>query len=192
MNPLLRHAIPNGLSALRLVLGCAFPFIPADWRVAVVVVAALSDMFDGLAARWLRAESDTGRLLDPVADKVFVMALAGTLIAEGALDPWWALGLALRDVVVLVGLFYTIAGRQWARGRKMRPSWLGKCTTAAQFVVLFWLVGWPPVPVWFLAPTVLLSAAAAMDYAGRFAVLQRSEGSSRGNELPGEAAKPAS
>ena len=165
MNQLLRNAIPNALSGSRLGLGLAFPFVPAEWRVWVVVVAALSDMFDGLVARWLRAESDTGRLLDPVADKVFVLVLMGTLLAEGTLDPLWALGLGLRDVVVLAGLVYTIARRQWAKGRTMRPSWLGKCTTAAQFAVLFVLAGWGVAPPWLMVPTVLLSAAAAIDYA---------------------------
>jgi cardiolipin synthase (CMP-forming) len=165
VNQLLRHAIPNALSASRLVLGLAFPFTPAEWRLWVVAVAALSDMLDGLVARWLGAESDTGRLLDPVADKVFVLMLMGTLIAEGTLHPLWALALALRDVVVLIGLVYTVARRQWAKGRKMRPSRLGKCTTAAQFAVLLVLAGWNEAPLWLLVPTVLLSAAAAIHYA---------------------------
>ena len=159
------YFIPNALSGSRLVLGLAFPFVPPDWRVWVVVVAALSDMLDGLAARWLHAESDAGRLLDPVADKVFILVLLVTLLGEGTLDPLWALGLALRDVVVLAGLVYTIAQRQWAKGRRMRPSLLGKCTTAAQFGVLFVLAGWNEAPPWLLIPTVLLSAAAAIDYA---------------------------
>ena len=130
------------LSPVRIVLGLAFPFVPVEWRVWVVVVAAITDMFDGLVARWLHAESDTGRLLDPVADKVFLLMLLGTLLAEGALHPLWFLGLALRDIVVLIGLIDTIARRQWAKGRMMRPSLLGKCTTAMQLAVLFVLVGW--------------------------------------------------
>ena len=165
MNQLLRHAIPNALSASRIVLGLAFPFVPAEWRLWVVVVAAITDMFDGLAARWLNAESDTGRLLDPVADKVFVLVLLGTLLAEGAIHPLWFLGLILRDIVVLVGLIYTIARRQWAKGRKMRPSILGKCTTAVQLALLLVIVGWHVAPLWLLAPAVVLSAAAAIDYA---------------------------
>ena len=169
MNSTFRHAIPNALSGGRLALGLAFPFVPADWRVWLVAVAALSDAIDGLAARWLRAESDFGRLLDPVADKVFVLVLVGTLIVEGTLHPLWALGLAARDVAVLVGLVYTVARRQWAKGRKMRPSWLGKCTTAAQCAVLFVLVGWDAAPLWLLIPTVVLSVAAAVDYARLFA-----------------------
>src|SRR5688572_19567898 len=87
VNRSLLTTVPNGLSAARVVLALAFPLVSAEWRVWVVVAAALSDMFDGLVARWLRVESDTGRLLDPVADKFFVLILAGTLLYEGALSP---------------------------------------------------------------------------------------------------------
>jgi cardiolipin synthase len=139
--------IPNGLSAARVGLGLAFPFVPAEWRVWLLIAAAVSDALDGLTARWLHAESDIGRLLDPVADKFFVLVLAGTLIAEGAIHPLWAVGLAIRDITVLLGLVYVIARRQWARGRRLRPSLLGKCTTAAQFAVLVVLVIWGSSPV---------------------------------------------
>ena len=115
--------VPNALSASRIFLGLAFPFVPSEWRLWVVLVAALTDALDGLAARHLRAESDIGRLLDPVADKFFILILVGTLLTEGKLHPLWALGLATRDVVVLIGLAETIVRRRWAVGRKMRPSW---------------------------------------------------------------------
>lgn len=168
VNRNLLRFVPNSLSVARLLLGLAFPWVPADWRLAVVVVAAVSDLLDGLVARWLDAESSAGRLLDPVADKVFVLALVGTLLAEGTLHPLWALGLATRDVVVLIGLGYVIARRQWAVGRRMRPSWLGKGTTAAQFAVLLVLVIWNAAPVWLLAAVTALSLAAAIDYARTF------------------------
>lgn len=160
--------IPNVLSASRVLLGLAFPFVPADWRLWVIVVAAVTDALDGLAARWLHAESNAGRLLDPVADKVFVLAVAGTLLADGAIHPLWALGVAARDVVVLFGLAYVIARRLWAVGRRLRPSLLGKCTTAAQFALLLVLAGWNAAPVWLLAGTVALSVAAATEYAWAF------------------------
>ncbi|HJZ54402.1 MAG TPA: CDP-alcohol phosphatidyltransferase family protein [Gemmataceae bacterium] len=157
--------IPNVLSASRIVLGLAFPFLPTDWRLWVIVLAAVTDAFDGFAARRLHAESDAGRLLDPVADKVFVLTVAVTLLAEGAIHPLWALGVAARDVVVLIGLVYLIVTRQWAVGRRLRPSWVGKATTAAQFAVLLILAWWNSAPVWLLAPVVALSVAAAADYA---------------------------
>lgn len=162
------HYLPNALCVARLVLGLTFPVVPTDWRLGVVIAAALSDLFDGYLARWLGAESDAGRLLDPVADKVFVFVLAGTLIAEGAIPPLWAVGLAARDITVLVGLVYLIVTRQWAWGRRLRPSPVGKVTTTAQFALLLALVIWAAVPVWAFAAVTLLSAVAAFDYAQRF------------------------
>jgi len=164
----LLNLIPNGLSAARVALGLAFPFVPHEWRVWVLGAAALSDALDGPTARWLHAESDTGRLLDPLADKFFILVLVGTLLAEGALHPLWAVGLAVRDLTVLVGLVYVIARRQWARGRRLRPSWLGKGTTAAQFAAVAIIVIWGAAPVWALAAVTLLSALAAFDYARAF------------------------
>jgi cardiolipin synthase (CMP-forming) len=173
--------IPNALSASRILLGAAFPFVPVDWRLCLVLIAALSDALDGITARLLGVESDTGRLLDPVADKFFVLVLVGTLLLEGSLNPLWAVGLATRDIVVLAGLVYTIVRRRWSVGRRMRPSWLGKCTTAAQFAVLLALVAWGSIPVWVLAATSSLSAVAALDYIRIFRRLHA-----------GQAAPPAS
>lgn len=158
------HLIPNAFSVSRLLLGLAFPFIPIEWRLKVIVVAAVTDALDGLTARWLRAESNAGRLIDPVADKVFVLVVAATLLVEGAIHPLWALGVATRDVVVLIGLTYVIARRQWAVGRRMRPSWLGKTTTAGQFALLLVLVVRGEAPVWLLVLVMMLSVAAAADY----------------------------
>jgi cardiolipin synthase (CMP-forming) len=166
-------SVPNALSAARIALGAAFPFAPAEWRVWLVVAAALSDAFDGLLARVLRAESDAGRLLDPVADKVFALALFGTLLLEGTLHPLWALGLLLRDVFVLIGMAWVLLHRDWARGRRMYPSLVGKLTTGAHFAVFLALVVWGEVPLWALLCATAVSAAAALDYARQFFGPQR-------------------
>ena len=168
MIPSRLHLLPNALTASRLVLAVAFPWLPAGWRFAAIGIAAVTDFLDGFLARRLRAESEFGRLLDPVADKEFVLVLVGTLIAERALDPWWGLAVAVRDVVVLAGVVWVAARRRWAAARGMRAKWLGKVTTAAQFAVLLVLVGAGSAPVWLLAVTAALSAAAAVDYARGF------------------------
>jgi phosphatidylglycerophosphate synthase len=160
-----RRLVPNGLSLARLALGLAFPWLPAGWRVAMIAIAALTDFFDGLTARWLRCESWTGQVLDPVADKVFVLSLAGTLIVEGTLAPGWALAIAARDLMVVLGAAIFFARRRWADFRAMRPTWLGKCTTAAQFAVLLVLAaGWEGWR-WLLWLTAGLSVATAAQYA---------------------------
>lgn len=160
-----RRLIPNGLSLARLVLGLVFPWLPADGRTGVIAVAALTDLLDGAVARWLRCESDTGRILDPVADKVFVLSLAGTLLAEGALTPGWALAVAARDVVVLGGVAVTFLRGRWADYQGMKPTWLGKCTTAAQFALLLALATQTQGGTWLWFLTAGLSVLAAADYA---------------------------
>jgi phosphatidylglycerophosphate synthase len=164
----LLELVPNSLSASRIVLGLAFPLVPLQWRLWVAVLAAFTDGLDGLAARRLRLASDTGRLLDPIADKVCVLMLAGTLIAEGALHPLWAAGIAVRDLTVLAGgLLLALSGR-WAAYHGMRPTWLGKATTAAQFAVLLAAVVWGGAALWLLAATTALSTATAAQYTAVF------------------------
>jgi phosphatidylglycerophosphate synthase len=160
----LRAAIPNALSVARIVLGIAFPWVPADRRAAVVVVAALSDLLDGALSRRLHAASPTGRILDPVADKVFVLAVVGTLLVEGLLAVWEVVLVGLRDLAVLAGAGWVLLRRDWSALGRMAPTWLGKATTAAQFVfLLMLLVRRQPTFVVFL-PTAVLSGLAAADY----------------------------
>jgi len=148
-----------------MLLGVAFPLVPPEWRLWLIIAAAITDFLDGFLARLLHAESELGRMLDPIADKVFVLILVGTLIAEGTLHPLWALGIAARDLAVILGVIVVVLQRRWQTTREMRPSWLGKCTTAGQFAVLLVLVVWGTAPVWLLALTTLLSVAAAVGYA---------------------------
>ncbi|MBA4190076.1 MAG: hypothetical protein C0467_18990 [Planctomycetaceae bacterium] len=173
MTQTLRHAIPNSCSLARLLLGGVFPFIPVEWRLWVIIIAAITDFLDGFLARLLHAESDFGRMLDPMADKAFVLMLVGTLLAEGAIHPLWALGIATRDLAVLLGVIVVVFQRRWQTACQMRPSWLGKCTTAAQFAVLLVLVVWGETPMWLLVLTTTLSTAAAVGYVRGYSLPER-------------------
>src|ERR1700721_210061 len=83
-------ALPNALTVLRLLLGPVFLVafvIPGDAAriiaVLVFALAGISDWLDGFAARKLKAGSDFGRMLDPIADKVLVAVALMMLVAEG-------------------------------------------------------------------------------------------------------------
>jgi CDP-diacylglycerol--glycerol-3-phosphate 3-phosphatidyltransferase/cardiolipin synthase len=134
-----------------------------------ILAAAATDFLDGFLARLLQAETELGRMLDPIADKAFVLMLTATFFSENAIHPLWALGIATRDVVVTAGIFWVLVRGRSRDTRKMRPSWLGKCTTAGQFVVLLLLAltGEAPFAVW--VAVMLLSVAAAVGYARAFA-----------------------
>src|SRR5260370_21404229 len=84
-------ALTNALTIRRIVLVPVFAVafvIPGDVArlvaFAVFALAGISDWLDGFAARKLKAGSDFGRMLDPIADKVLVAVALMMLVAEGS------------------------------------------------------------------------------------------------------------
>jgi cardiolipin synthase (CMP-forming) len=97
--------VPNLLSGLRLASVPAFLWLFAAGREEAAVVifglAAITDFFDGYIARRTGTITELGKLLDPLADRVAILALAVALLAHGTL-PWWlAVAVVARDVLVL-------------------------------------------------------------------------------------------
>ncbi|HEX3592031.1 MAG TPA: CDP-alcohol phosphatidyltransferase family protein [Pseudonocardiaceae bacterium] len=97
--------LPNALSVLRLAGVPLFLWLllgpHADLIALIVLVASgASDWLDGKLARWLNQASRLGALLDPAADRLYIVA---TLVAFVLRDiiPWWiAVVLIGKDVVV--------------------------------------------------------------------------------------------
>src|SRR5271157_4375250 len=92
----------NQITLLRLVFVPVFAILIMEQHyraaLAIVVVAALSDLADGVVARLLKQESALGVALDPIADKIFMTTGYLVLSFRGAL-PWWLTILVLsRDV----------------------------------------------------------------------------------------------
>ncbi|MFI5560921.1 CDP-alcohol phosphatidyltransferase family protein [Amycolatopsis japonica] len=104
---LLRQAlnVPNMLSILRLAGVPVFLWLllgPKEdgWALALLVFSALTDWLDGKLARWLNQMSRLGQLLDPAADRLYILA---TLIAFLIRDiiPWWlVVPLVVREAVL--------------------------------------------------------------------------------------------
>jgi cardiolipin synthase len=131
--------LPNFFSVLRLL---AAPFVcvllwQREFRTALVVllVAALTDGLDGYFARALQAQSRLGEVLDPIADKVLMGGVFLTLVFSGVIEPWLAVVVVGRDVLILL-----VAAGALALGgsaRRFPPSIWGKLSTGIQvaFVV---------------------------------------------------------
>lgn len=167
------RAVPNALTVSRLALAVAFPWLPAPWRLPAAAAGALTDFADGALSRRLGATSAAGRLLDPVADKALVLAVVGTLLAQGSLGPWEAVLLASRDLVVVAGCLVLLAAGYWQDFRRSQPTRLGKAVTFLQMVYLLAvLLRERPVP-WLFVPTALLSASAGADYVRRYLRMRR-------------------
>lgn len=102
--------IPNVLSMARLVGVPIFLWLilvpQADgWAVALLVVSGITDYLDGYLARRLNQISRLGQLLDPIADRLYILAiLVGLLVRD--IIPWWLVALLIgRDVVMVVVLW---------------------------------------------------------------------------------------
>ena len=105
--------IPNAISFVRLLLVPVFAVLLATgndgWAILVLAVSGASDWLDGVLARRLGQVSRLGQLLDPAADRLFIIV---TLVALAWRDvvPWWLLVvLVLRDVVL--GVMLLVLGR---------------------------------------------------------------------------------
>lgn len=161
-------ALPNLLTLTRLGVGLVFPVLPERWWLAAFLLAAGTEALDGQLARLLRATSITGQVLDPIADKVFILAVLARLVARGTLAPWQLVLVAARDICVLGGLPRLVLRRGTAALKHLPPTWIGKATTAAQFTFLLVVLATGAVPRALLALTAVLSLAAGLDYIRRF------------------------
>jgi cardiolipin synthase len=97
--------IPNILSMLRLAGVPLFLYwvlvTEQDGRAILLLMAAgASDYFDGMIARKYNQFTRLGQLLDPAADRLYILATLIALVARDGLPLWWALTLIGRDVVL--------------------------------------------------------------------------------------------
>jgi len=67
--------------------------------------AALSDLADGLIARRFKLTSTLGATLDPIADKLNMLAAALLLTWQTLLPTWLAIAIVARDVLIVIGAF---------------------------------------------------------------------------------------
>jgi CDP-diacylglycerol---glycerol-3-phosphate 3-phosphatidyltransferase len=72
----------------------------AYWATVVFVVAMATDQIDGWLARRRGTSSALGKLLDPVADKVLVLAALITLVGEGVAPGWMVALIVVREILV--------------------------------------------------------------------------------------------
>jgi CDP-diacylglycerol--glycerol-3-phosphate 3-phosphatidyltransferase len=72
-----------------------------DWLAALVFVSAsITDWFDGWLARKYDAQSNMGKFMDPIADKILVASALIMLIPSGRVQPILVLTLLSRDILI--------------------------------------------------------------------------------------------
>ncbi|MEI7580388.1 MAG: CDP-alcohol phosphatidyltransferase family protein [bacterium] len=135
----LYHYIPNSLTLLRMI---SAPFLwhailmhETVWALVLVTFAIVSDVGDGYAARRLFVTSRAGTFLDPLADKVVVLAGFIALWQLHIVPLWVVLVIIVRDLFVTWLRTFLLR-----RGMPLRTSWMAKSKTALQFVSLYALI----------------------------------------------------
>lgn len=99
--------------------------------VIFALIAGLTDLLDGYLARKMKVESDFGRLLDPLADKILVLATFTMMVAYSMIPGWFLIVILTREFMV-TGL-RTLAS---AKGIVIAADRWGKLKTALQMFML--------------------------------------------------------
>lgn len=114
---------------------------PGLWMwlaLAVFIIASLTDYVDGHIARKYNQVSDFGKFLDPLADKLLVIASMAVFCEWGQI-PAWALMLILAREFAVTGLRLVAVGK----GKVIAAGWSGKVKTASTMVGLCVMMAFP-------------------------------------------------
>ena len=159
--------IPNAIGYVRLGLVPVFLLLAltsahgTDPLPAVLyAVVAWGDYADGIAARVTGQYSRLGALLDPVVDRLLVIA-GGVVCWRFALLPRWALA-----VLVARELFMLLAGRYaLKRGAELKINWWGRLAVTPVMAALFaGLVGWKTVGAILIYIGLAMALIATFEY----------------------------
>lgn len=148
---------------------CLIPFIVAAmimsaWKAAFILfcVAAVSDVLDGFLARWLNEHTFLGACLDPIVDKLLVLAVFATLAVVHtplfAIPYWFVLLAFLKELIIVVGalIIFAIKGHV-----NIKPTRLGKTTAFLQMTFIVWLFAcyffeWLPIKTFNILLCIIL------------------------------------
>jgi cardiolipin synthase len=147
--------IPNVLTLLRLLAIVPFAYLAMQGKdraaLLLFLIAGISDTIDGTIARRYGQASKLGRLLDPIADKLFTgvayVVLAAFRPGLSRMPMWLMWAVVLRDVLILAGgmLVY-----EKSRNSGFKPSIWGKLNTLIEISVVVGFLGAADVPLFAL------------------------------------------
>ena len=136
--------IPNLLSIIRI--GLVYPILNniylLNYKVSLIIfsVASITDALDGYLARKLNWQSELGKILDPVADKLLLSGAIFVLWLSDLIPFYVFFILIARDVIILLGAAFQMT---LTDSKAPYPNFLGKFTTIMLivYIVVKLLVG---------------------------------------------------
>lgn len=126
--------ISNLISIIRLVLTLpmAVALIERNITTSILigVIAFMTDLLDGYLARKLKQVSEIGKIIDPLADKIFFGTVVIILVVQLYLPLWFVLVILIRDVLILAGGLYLKSKIDFV----MPSNYLGKFTATINVI----------------------------------------------------------
>ena len=157
-----------GIPVLVLLLVARFPGHD-QWAALLFLAFSATDTVDGQLARRFGKVTELGKFLDPLADKLFILAVLVTLVQEGMLPAWVVVVIFSREL--LITLLRSVGLGQ---GRVIAASWWGKSKTVSQvaavtLVILARPYGWlEPYALFVVAVALLVTIYSGLDYLWKF------------------------
>lgn len=131
--------LPNKLSLLRIILTFIFMFFLLSQGLAakyaafiVFALAALTDFYDGRIARKMNIVTDFGKLIDPIADKILVLAAFLAFVEMKIIPAWTVVLIIARELVITSLRLLAISKKTY-----LAAAIGGKHKTVSQIVVIF-------------------------------------------------------
>ena len=156
--------VPNSISLSRLLLALAFVVISGPWqRIVLILAAGATDFLDGWMARRANSSTVAGAIIDPFADRVFVLAAVSSYLAEGTISTGQYFIFLSRDIATAIG-FVVARFIPGLTASSFRARAVGKTVTGLQLAFLVVVILAPRL----VHPLVLiigaLSAVSIVDY----------------------------
>lgn len=99
--------VPNTITTIRIIIALIAPFflIEGDLWVRIVAgsfmfLAVITDWLDGWYARKYNKITRLGKILDPIADKIFILISFSVFVYLDVLSIWWIIPIFIREIVV--------------------------------------------------------------------------------------------
>lgn len=157
-------SLPNVVSMSRVVLAAGFVGARgAEERLALIGVASVTDFLDGWLARRRNAATRWGALIDPIADRIFVLTAVSAFLISGELTTWQYFVLLSRDIMTAIG-FLVARLVPWLRPVEFKARYLGKVVTTLQLATFIAILAYPDAVTFLVILVGLASAAAIVDY----------------------------
>lgn len=139
-------SIPNMISIGRIFLVPVFALLYTQGKVmaamGVLLLSAASDVLDGAIARRFHMETELGRALDPIADKLIQAAMMLCALWRTP-SVWLLLGLhILRELCLGAMSLYVLR----VTGHVYSAKWYGKLCTACVYTVMIAALAFPQIP----------------------------------------------